>query len=85
MSNLDYLNFSTDLRRIAMWLQDGDEALAKKFIEINKKKFGADNREIGKRKISTWVYRVGDYAIRGDKSAEDALTLSILLKHRFSS
>ncbi|HLE49925.1 MAG TPA: hypothetical protein VI791_02195 [Patescibacteria group bacterium] len=82
MSNLDYLNLSTDLRRIAVWLQDGDSALARKFIEIDKKKFGDDKREIGKKKISTWLDRVG---VLGEKSAEDALTLSILLKHRFSS
>ena len=81
MSNLDYLNFSTDLRRIAIWLQDGDIGLAKKFIGLNKKKFGSDDREIGKKKISTWLDRVG---VMGERSAEDALTLSILLKHRYS-
>ena len=54
MSNLDYLNLSTDLRRIAIWLQDGDEALAKKFIEIDKKNLEMISEKLAKRK-----YRLG--------------------------
>lgn len=84
MSNLDYLNFSTDLRRIALWLSDGDETLAKKFIEINNTKFGQDTRIFGKRKMSEWLERISQYEKRGWKSAEDALTLSVLIKDRFS-
>lgn len=84
MSNLDYLNFSTDLRRIALWLADGDEPLAERFIEINKRKFGSDSKEFGKRKINEWLRRIDSYEERGWKSAEDALTLSVILKNRFS-
>ncbi len=83
MSALDYLNLSTDLRRIALWIVDGDGVLAKKFIEMNKKKFQGDESEIGKRKISAWMMRIGDSQKRDWKSAEDALTLSVLLKNRF--
>ena len=49
-SNLDYLNLSTDLRRIVIWLQDGDEALAKKFIEIDKKNLEMISEKLAKRK-----------------------------------
>ncbi len=84
MSNLDYLNFSTDLKRIALWLVDGDELLAKKFIEINQKRFGGDIEEVGKIKINEWLKRISSYEDRGWKSAEDALTLSVLLKNRFA-
>ncbi|MBI2326386.1 hypothetical protein HYU91_03295 [Candidatus Collierbacteria bacterium] len=77
------LNLSTDLRRIALWMVDGDEDLAKKFVEINKKKFQRDGSKIGKKKISVWMKRIGDSQKRDWKSAEDALTLSVLLKNRF--
>jgi len=50
MSNLDYLNLSTDLRRIAVWLQDGDSALARKFIEIDKKNLEMISEKLAKRK-----------------------------------
>lgn len=83
MSALDYLNLSTDLRRIALWMVDGDEILSNKFIEINKKKFQGDMTEVGKRKISVWIRRIGDFQKMNWRSAEDALTLSILLKNRF--
>jgi len=84
MRALDYLNLSTDLRRISLWLVDGDEVLANKFIEINRKKFEGDESEVGKRKISAWMKMIGDSQKRDWRSAEDALTLSILLKNRFS-
>ncbi|OGD70439.1 hypothetical protein A3A84_03735 [Candidatus Collierbacteria bacterium RIFCSPLOWO2_01_FULL_50_23] len=84
MSDLDYLNFSTDLKRIALWLADGNEPLADKFIEINKRKFENDNRVVGKKKVGEWLRRVSEYKARGWKSAEDALTLSVLLKNRFT-
>ena len=84
MSNLDYLNFSTDLRRIASWLVDSDESLADKFIKINKMKFGKDRSVVGKRAIFEWLSRIEAYGVRGWKSAEDALTLSVLLKNRFA-
>ncbi len=85
MSNLDYLNFSTDMKRVALWLSDGDESLAEKFITINKRKFGNDTRMFGKKMVNEWLGRIGAYKKRGWKSAEDALTLSILLKNRFSA
>jgi len=84
MSNLDYLNFSTDMRRVALWLSDGDDSLAEKFITINKGKFGNVTRRFGKKGLDEWLRRIGDYKVRGWKSAEDALTLSVLLKNRFS-
>lgn len=83
MSALDYLNLSTDLRRIALWMVDGDEVLAKKFIEMNRRKFREDESKIGKKRISVWMKRIGDFQKMDWKSAEDALTLSILLKNRF--
>ncbi len=85
MSNLDYLNFSTDMRRVAWWLSDDDESLAEKFITINKKKFGNDTTKFGRKGVDEWLRRIGDYKARGWKSAEDALTLSVLLKNRFSA
>jgi len=83
MRALDYLNLSTDLRRIALWMVDGDEDLAKKFVEINKKKFQRDESKIGKKKISVWMKRIGESQKMNWRSAEDALTLSVMLKNRF--
>ena len=85
MSDLDYLNFSTDMRRVAWWLSDGDESLAEKFITINMRKFGNDTRRFGRKGVDEWLRRIGDYRERGWKAAEDALTLSVLLKNRFSA
>lgn len=84
MKPLDYMNLSTDLRRIAVWLVDGDEKLAKKFIDINRRKFELDRSLFGKRELSVWIGRIEEVDIRGWQSAEDALTLSVLLKNRFS-
>ncbi len=83
MSNLDYLNLSTDLRRIALWLQTGNETLAEKFIQISLGKFGNDKEEICGRMVGNWLRRVAAHKSRGWKSAEDALTLSVVLKNRF--
>lgn len=83
MSALDYLNLSADLRRIALWMVDGDKALAKKFIEMSRKKFRGDENKIGKKRISVWMKRIGDFQNADRRSAEDALTLSVLLKNRF--
>lgn len=84
MSNLDYLNLSVDMRRIAWWLQKGNIVLADDFLGLTKKKFGDDEKLIEGRKLSEWMKRIADYENRGWKSAEDALTLSILLKNRFT-
>lgn len=85
MSNKDYLNLSADLRRIASWLQKGNTVLADDFISLCLKKFGNDNRKIENIELSKWLDRVAGYKTRDWKSAEDALTLSILLKNRFAS
>lgn len=82
MSPLDYLNLSTDLRRIAVWLQDGREKLAKPFIQSNLTKFARDERKVAGRKLNLWLKQVSLYHQRGWKSAEDALTLSVILKNR---
>lgn len=85
MSNLDYLNLSVDMRRVAWWLQKGNTVLVDDFLVLTKKKFGDDERLVEGRKLSEWMKRIEDYKSRGWKSAEDALTLSILLKNRFSA
>lgn len=84
MNKRDYLNLSTDMRRIAWWLQKGDKVLADEFIAINKGKFGKDEKVIEGRKLSEWIKRIAEYEKRGWKAAEDALTLSVILKNRFS-
>lgn len=84
MSDLDYLNLSTDLRRIALWLQEGRLGLADKFIAANLRRFSGDKEQVGKRKIGEWLMGVGEYKKARLKAAEDALTLSVLLKNRFS-
>lgn len=84
MSNLDYLNLSTDLRRISLWIQEGRVGLAEPFIEKSLLTFGKDRKIIGKKKIGEWLKRVADYKTRDWKSAEDALTLSVMLKNRFA-
>lgn len=85
MSNKDYLNLSVDMRRIATWLQKGNTILADDFIALTVQKFGGDNRKIENIELSEWLRRVADYKRRDWRAAEDALTLSILLKNRFSS
>ena len=82
MSNLDYLNLSADMRRIAWWLQKGNTVLADDFLKLTVAKFGNDDGIIEGKSLSEWLARVADYKNRGWKSAEDALTLSILLKNR---
>ena len=84
MSQLDYLNLSVDMRRIASWLSKGNVVLAEDFLKLIKTKFGNDKQEVEGRKLSEWIKGVQAYKSRGWKSAEDALTLSILLKNRFS-
>lgn len=85
MSNLDYLNLSTDLRRISVWIQEERISLAEPFIKICLRKFGGDRKIVGKKAVSEWLRRISAYKVRGWKSAEDALTLSVLLKNRFSA
>lgn len=84
MSNLDYLNLSTDLRRISLWIQEGRVGLAEPFIQKSLLIFGKDRKIVGKKEIGDWLYRIAEFEKRGWKSAEDALTLSILLKNRFA-
>jgi len=83
MSNKDYLNLSVDLRRISSWLQKGNTVLADDFIVANLKKFGNDDKKIENIELSRWLQRVASYKTRNWRSAEDALTLSIMLKNRF--
>ncbi len=83
MSNKDYLNLSSDLRRIASWLQKGNTVLADDFIALSLKKFGDDDKKVENIKLSRWLTRVAEYKTRDWRSAEDALTLSVLLKNRF--
>lgn len=84
MSARDYLNLSVDMRRIAWWLQNGSTTLADDFIKLTRDKFGSDESLVEGRKLSEWITRVENHRVRGWKSAEDALTLSVLLKNRFS-
>lgn len=84
MINKDYLNLSADLRRIAWWLQNENTELADDFIALSLKKFGNDDKKVENIKLSRWLQRVAEYKTRNWKSAEDALTLSVLLKNRFS-
>jgi hypothetical protein len=67
-----------------LWLVYNYELFSHKFIEINKKKFGGSKEKFGKKKIDEWLGRISGYKERGWKSAEDALTLSVLLKNRFA-
>lgn len=85
MNNLDYLNLSADMRRIAWWLQKGNTVLADDFLKLTVVKFGDDKSKIEGRSLAEWLKGVADYKKRGWKSAEDALTLSVLLKNRFST
>lgn len=84
MSRHDYLNLSVDMRRIASWLSKGNVVLVEDFLKLIKAKFGNDKQEVEGRKLSEWIKGVGDYKNRGWKSAEDALTLSVMLKNRFA-
>ncbi len=84
MNQRDYLNLSVDMRRIALWLSKGNEVLVEDFLKLIKTKFGNDRREVEGRKLCDWIKRINDYKSRGWKSAEDALTLSVMLKNRFA-
>lgn len=77
MSKNDELNWSTDLRRIAWWLQTGNIKLAQKFIERGRKMYMVD-KKVGGRHWNWWM----DEISRKDdlKAAERALTWSLLLR-----
>lgn len=85
MSNIDYLNLSTDLRRISVWLVTGRVSLAEQFLAKIMVNFGKEETVFGKKTLRIWLERIVNHAQYGWKSAEDALTLSILLKNRFTT
>lgn len=77
MSDKDILNWSADLRRIAWWLQIGNNTLAKKFIERGRRLY-PKGKKIANRNWEWWMSEIN----RRDhlKATERALTWSILLK-----
>lgn len=77
MLRQDELNWSTDLLRIAWWLQTGNEQLVHKFIERGKKLY-AEGRRVGKREWGWWMSEIGRED--KDRAAERALTWSVLLR-----
>ena len=73
------LNLSTDLRRIAWWLQQGDVKAADQFLSRIPERYPLKNNEVyGKKSLSEWFAVIN----RKDNnhSAESALTLSQLLQ-----
>ncbi len=84
MSNLEYLNLSTDLRRISVWLVEKRVKLAEPFIKKSLEAFGKNQKIVGKKKVGEWLRGIAAFRLRGWKSAEDALTLSVMLKNRFA-
>ncbi len=77
MSRTDELNWSTDLMRIAWFLQTGNNKLAKKFIERGKSLY-SEGRTIGKRNWQWWMKEI--QRPEPEKAAERALTWSVLLR-----
>lgn len=77
MSKKDELNWSTDLRRIALWLQKGNVSIAKTFIKRGKSLY-PNGKNVGGRNWEWWLKEINreDYL----KAAERALTWSLLLR-----
>jgi hypothetical protein len=77
---MNYLALSADMRRVAWWLQVGNQKLASRFIEASWVSYGKDKKMVGKKDLSLWL----DLIRRRDggemRAAERALTLSLLLK-----
>ncbi|MBI3283101.1 hypothetical protein HYZ70_03440 [Candidatus Curtissbacteria bacterium] len=79
MNRLDYLNLSTDLRRISQWLMDGQDDMVVIFMPRIRAKFGNDKLVVGKRSISKWLGEVERFQNERKRAAEMALTLSSIL------
>jgi hypothetical protein len=78
---MNYLTLSADMRRVAWWLQMGNRGLADRFIDSNWQNFGEDKKMVGRKDLSLWL----DLIKRRDggemRTAERALTLSLILRH----
>ena len=77
MSRKDELNWSTDLRRIAWWLQTGNIRLAQKFIGIGKKLYPR-GKSVAGRDWQWWMDEINRK--ENNKAAERALTWSLLMR-----
>lgn len=79
MNNLDYLNLSTDLRRISQWLMEKQDDMVEIFMPKLMKKFGSDEKIKGKKTVKRWLEEIRDYKGGRERAAERALTLSAIL------
>lgn len=79
MSKMDYLNLSTDLRRISLWIVREQDDMVAIFMPRLLAKFGDDARVEGKKPVSEWFKRIKNYKKNRLKAAELALTLSSIL------
>jgi len=79
MTKLDYLNLSTDLRRISLWLMEGQDDMVAIFMPRILAKFGRDRAIRGKKAVADWLGEIGRYKEERHKAAEKSLTLSSIL------
>lgn len=77
MSKQDELNWSADLRRISLWLQMGNFAMADMFIKRGQKLYSKGKR-IADRDWSWWLKEIKNKD--NLKASERALTWSLLLR-----
>lgn len=79
MSREDYLNLSTDLRRISQWLTEGQDDMVEIFMPRLLIKFKNDDNVVGKKAVGKWLDEINNYRRHRGEAAERALTLSSIL------
>ena len=73
------MNLATDLRRVCLWIFKGSDDLADKTLEKNIKMYQNLNLRIGKVMIDDWLKMIIKRVGGREKSAERALTASVIL------
>lgn len=79
MNKTDYLNLSTDLRRISQWIVEDQDDMVEIFMPRILARFGDDKRVEGKMSIGGWLGEIKKYKTEKKRAAECALTLSSIL------
>ncbi len=73
------MDLATDLRRVSLWIVRGSDELANKILEDDLERYEDLKIKIGKVSIGEWLRMILDRVGGKDKSAERALTASVIL------
>ncbi|MEA3355611.1 MAG: hypothetical protein U9Q63_03975 [Patescibacteria group bacterium] len=75
----DRLNLSVDLKRVCSWILQGSDDLVSKTLERDIKMYGGLDFKIGKVEIGEWLWLIKKSVGGRERSAERALTASVIL------